>query len=86
VPIPKKGDTHEVTNYRPVSLLSQVSKALERLIFSQVSSFVENSLYDLQHGFRCKRSCVTQLLSVLHDLWSYSCLWKGNRPDLSRLC
>ncbi|CAB4045332.1 Hypothetical predicted protein, partial [Paramuricea clavata] len=33
-----------------------------------VSSFVENSLYDLQHGFRCKRSCVTQLLSVLHDL------------------
>ena len=68
VPIPKKGDTHEVTNYRPVSLLSQVSKVLERLIFSQVSSFVENSLYDLQHGFRCKRSCVTQLLSVLHDL------------------
>ena len=68
MPIPKKGDTHEVTNYRPVSLLSQVSKVLERLIFSQVSSFVENSLYDLQHGFRCKRSCVTQLLSVLHDL------------------
>ncbi|CAB4000393.1 Hypothetical predicted protein [Paramuricea clavata] len=68
VPIPKKGDTHEVTNYRPVSLLSQVSKVLERLIFRQVSSFVENSLYDLQHSFSCKRLCVTQLLSVLRDL------------------
>jgi sarcosine oxidase/L-pipecolate oxidase len=44
VPIPQKGDTHEVTNYRPVSLLSQVSTVLERLIFSQVFSFVENSL------------------------------------------
>jgi hypothetical protein len=33
VPIPKTGDTHEVTNYRPVSLLSQVSKVLRRLIF-----------------------------------------------------
>jgi hypothetical protein len=68
VPIPKKGDAHEVTNYRPVSLLSQVSKVLERLIFRQVSSFIKDSLYDIQHGFRCNRSCVTQLLNVFHNL------------------
>jgi hypothetical protein len=68
VPIPKKGNAHEVTNYRPVSLLSQVSKVLERLIFRQVSSFIKDSLYDIQHSFRCNRSCVAQLLNVFHDL------------------
>ncbi|CAB3979396.1 Hypothetical predicted protein [Paramuricea clavata] len=68
VPIPKKGDAHEVTKYRPVSLLSQVSKVLERLIIRQVSSFIKDSLYDIQHGFRCNRSYVTQLLNVFYDL------------------
>ena len=63
-----KSEAHEVTNYRPVSLLSQVSKVLERLIFRQVSSFIKDSLYDIQHVFRCNRSCVTQLLNVFHDL------------------
>ncbi|CAB4029272.1 Hypothetical predicted protein, partial [Paramuricea clavata] len=80
VPIPKKGDAHEVTNYRPVSLLSQVSKVLERLIFRQVSSFIKDSLYDIQHGFRCNRSCVTQLLNVFHDLGR--ALDSGNEIDL----
>jgi hypothetical protein len=80
VQIPKKGDAHEVTNYRPVSLLSQVSKVLERLIFRQVSSFIKDSLYDIQHGFRCNRSCVTQLLNVFHDLGR--ALDSGNEIDL----
>lgn len=68
VPIPKKNDPHDVTNYRPVSLLSIVSKVLEHVIFANVSNFVKSYLYDLQHGFRPNRSCVTQLLCVLHDL------------------
>ncbi|CAB4005270.1 Hypothetical predicted protein [Paramuricea clavata] len=80
VPIPKKGDAHEVTNYRPVSLLSRVSKILERCIFGQVSSFIKDSLYDIQHGFRCNRSCVTQLLNVFHDLGR--ALDSGNEIDL----
>ena len=61
-------DAHEVINYRPVSLLSLVSKILERVLFSRISDFATNNLHDLQHGFRPKRSCVTQLLQVLHEL------------------
>ena len=84
VPIPKEGDAHEVTNYRPISLLSQVSKVLERLIFRQVSSFIKDSLYDIQHGFCCNRSCVTQLLNVFHDLGR--ALDSGNEIDLLSNC
>ena len=40
------------------------------MIFSQVVTFVKNSLSNLQHGFRSNRSCVTQLLQVLHDVGS----------------
>ena len=68
VPVPKKGDPHSIYNYRPVSLLSLVSKLLEHAVFNKVSAFIQNYLYDLQHGFRHKRSCITQLLSVFHEI------------------
>ncbi|CAB3983986.1 ATP-dependent DNA helicase PIF1-like [Paramuricea clavata] len=68
VPVPKKGDVHEVSNYRPISLLSLVSKLLEQVVHLHVSEFVESSLSNLQHGFRKRRSCVTQLLRVFHDV------------------
>ena len=68
VPVPKKGDIHEISNYRPISLLSLVSKLLEQVVHIHVSEFVQSSLSDLQHGFRRKRSCTTQLLRVFHDV------------------
>ena len=57
VPVPKKGDVHEVSNYRPISLLSLVSKLLEQVVHLHVSEFVESSLSNLQHGFRKRRLC-----------------------------
>ena len=68
VPVPKKGDVDLISNYRPISLLSLVSKLLEQIVHVHVSEFVESSLSNLQHGFRKRRSCVTQLLGVLHDV------------------
>ena len=68
VPIPKKGNIHEVSNYRPISLLSLVSKFLEQVVNIHVSEFVQSSPNNLQHGFRKRRSCITQLLGVFHDV------------------
>ena len=68
VRVAKKGDVHMVSNYRPISLLSLVSKLLEQVVHAHVSKFVESSLNNMQHGFCKRRSCTTQLLSVLHDL------------------
>ena len=68
VPVPKKGDVDLISNYRPISLRSLVSKLLEKIVHAHVSEFVESSLSNLQHGFRKRRSCVTQLLGVLHDV------------------
>lgn len=62
----KKCDPTLPSNYRPISLLSTVSKVLERCIFNYCYQHIEPQLYRLQHGFLKGRSTVTQLLEVYH--------------------
>ena len=68
-PIFKKGSIVSLENYKPVSLTSQVVKALETLVRSKVLKFlVENEIIiNCQHGFIKKTSCFTNLLSTLED-------------------
>ena len=40
IPVPKKGDLQEVSNYRPISLLCIISKMLESIILKQIISFI----------------------------------------------
>ena len=55
-----------INNYRPISLLSFLSKVLEKLIKSRFdSSFIEHGvLYDFQYGFRQNHSVTRALLDV----------------------
>ena len=66
----KKGDKSSCKNYRPVSLLSVVSKILERVMYDQLVQYLtENELLDPNHhGFRQNRSTTTAILN-LYDLW-----------------
>jgi len=53
-PVYKKGDRDNVTNYRPVSLLTAFSKIFERIIYDRLLQHIEtnNILTDEQFGFR----------------------------------
>ena len=66
VPLYKKGNKSEVGNFRPVSILSIVSKILERAVYSQLKAFLvkNNMLYDLQSGFRGNYSTDTCLIHL----------------------
>ena len=66
----KKGSKADPGNYRPVSLTCITCKVLESLVRdSIVAHFSDYNLYaTCQHGFRKKRSCVTQLLEVIEDV------------------
>ena len=66
----KKGNRTDPGNYRPVSLTSVCCKIMEQFIRdSIVDHMTENNLYsECQHGFRKKRSCVTQLIEVHETL------------------
>lgn len=56
-PIHKKGDTANISNYRPISLLCTISKVLERLIFDQVFEHILPNISNSQFGFVRNRSC-----------------------------
>ena len=63
-PVFKKGDRHSPANYRPISLTCVYAKLLEHIICKQIMShFSKNKiLTPVQHCFRSKHSCESQLL------------------------
>ena len=67
IPIFKnKGDKMLVSNYRPISLLSNINKIFEKLVYSRLYSFftLHNCIYELQFGFCSKHSTNHALLSL----------------------
>ena len=72
IPVHKKGDKQIVDNYRTVSLLPIFGKILEKLLFNSIMDFLEenNLLNSNQSGFRSNDSCESQLLSIVHDIYS----------------
>ena len=71
-PLLKKAPKRIAANYRPVSLTCVIAKICEKFVRDALQHhFESNGLFtDDQHGARRKRSCVTQLLSVLETLCS----------------
>jgi hypothetical protein len=69
-PIFKKGNKHEASNYRPVSLTSVCCILLEHIICIPILKHLENNsiLIHLQHGFRSGHSCESQLIITLNDI------------------
>ncbi len=71
-PIFKKGSKSLPCNYRPISLTSIVCKMLETLIRDKLVNHLEKNklINNTQHGFRYKRSCLTNLLDFFYDIFN----------------
>ena len=67
-PIFKSGNRNSVRNYRPISLLSEVSKVLESLVYNGIVDFVTNSISVHQFGFLRGRSTLQRLLIFFSTL------------------
>ena len=70
-PVFKNGSNTEKENYRPVSVLSNISKIYERLIFQQISSYFEKILSKYQCGFRKGYSAQHCLIAMI-EKWRKS--------------
>ena len=71
VPIFKKDSKSEKSNYRPVSILSNISKIYEHGIYNQLSFFFENVLSKYRFGFSKGFSAQECLVSFI-ELWKKS--------------
>ena len=62
----KKGDKLECSNYRPISLLPNTSKMIEKAMYTRLYKFLENysSVYKKQFGFRNSHSTNHALISI----------------------
>ena len=69
-PVYKKGDRHKAENYRPISLTCICCKLMVHIVTSHIMNHADknNILYPLQHGFRSKRSCETQLIEFVDEI------------------
>ena len=69
-PLYKKNSSLEAGNYRPVSILSIVSKILERAVHTQLVKYLDhnNILYEFQSGFRSRYSTDTCLIHLFDFL------------------
>jgi len=81
-PIFKNGSRNLAENYRPVSLISQVSMVFETLIRDTLVKHLKgnNLIHDSQHGFRTRRSCLTKLLTFLDRVTG--CIDTGDSVDV----
>ena len=78
-------DHNDLNNYRPVSNLCFIAKILEKLVLSQVSSYLNshNLCNTCQSAYRPGHSTETALLKVVNDL--FLSLNKGNISVLALL-
>ena len=52
IPIPKKGNAKECSNYHTIALISHASKAMLKILQARLQQYVNCALPDVQAGFR----------------------------------
>ena len=70
VPVFKKDSKLDYRNYRPISLLSNIEKILEKLMYKRLYAFLNNNniIYNLQFGFRQQYSTSHALINITENI------------------
>ena len=72
IPIYKKGSKSDVSNYRPISVLSCINKIYEKLLCKRLYKFlsIKKCLYKYQFGFRENHSTLQALIETVDNIKS----------------
>ena len=61
IPIPKKGNAKECSNYRTIALISHASKVMLKILQARLQQYMNRELPDVQAGFRKGRGMRNQI-------------------------
>ena len=64
IPIPKKGNAKECSNYRTIALISHIIKVMLKIPQARLQQYVNQELPDVQAGFRKDRGTRDQLANI----------------------
>ena len=65
IPIPKKGNAKECSNYRIIAFISHTSKAMLKILQARLQQYVNHEHPDIQAGFRKGRGTRDQIANIL---------------------
>ena len=65
IPIPKKGNAKECSNYHTIALISHASKVMLKVLQARLQQYVNRELPDVQDGFRKGRGTRDQFANIL---------------------
>ena len=68
IPIPKKGNAKECSNYHTIALNSQVSKVMLKILQARLQQYMNRELPGVQTGFRKGRGTRDQIATSLGSL------------------
>ena len=64
IPIPKKGNAKECSNYRTIALISHASKVMLKILQARLQQDVNHEIPDVQAGFRKGRGTRDQIANI----------------------
>ena len=64
IPVPKKGNAKECSNYNTIVLISQASKVMLKILQDRLQRYVNHELPDVQAGFRKGRGTRDQIADI----------------------
>ena len=64
IPIPKKGNTKECSDYHTIALISHTSKIMLKILQDRLQQYVNRQLPDIQAGFRKGRGTRDQIANI----------------------
>ena len=65
IPIPKKGNAKECSNYRTIALISHTSKVMLKILQVRLQQYVNCEIPDVQAGFRKSRGTRDQFANII---------------------
>ena len=64
IPVPKKGNAKECSNYHTIALISHASKVMLKILQARLQQYVSHELSDVQAGFRKGRGTRDQIANT----------------------
>ena len=68
IPIPKKGNAKECSNYRTIALISHASKVMLKILQARLQPYVTRELPDVQAGFRKGRGTRDEIANICWNI------------------
>ena len=64
IPVPKKGNAKECSNYHTIALISHASKVMLKILQARLQQYMNHELLDVQGGFRKGQGTRDQIANI----------------------